>query len=76
MTEQQLQARKQRNIRRYWNFIKYTLKHSPEATNNFKAQKRVINGVYYDVHHIIPQELGGTNASWNLILLTKKITIL
>lgn len=72
MTEQQLQARKNRNIQRYWNFIRHVLKNSPAATNNFKAQKRVISGVFYDVHHIIPLELGGTNAPWNLVLLTKK----
>lgn len=72
MTEQEKQSRKQRNIRRYWNFIRETLKTAPQATSNFAAQKRVINGVFYDVHHIIPKELGGSNSSWNLILLTKK----
>ena len=72
MTEQEKQSRKQRNIRRYWNFIRETLKTAPQVTNNFAAQKRVINGVFYDVHHIIPKELGGSNSSWNLILLTKK----
>lgn len=72
MTEKELQARKRRNIKRYWNFIRTTLMTSPAATKNFAAQQRVINGVFYDVHHIIPKELGGSNSPWNLILLTKK----
>ena len=72
MTEQQLQARKTRNIKRYWAFIKHMLKVNPPATHGFNQQKRVINGVFYDAHHIIPQELGGTNAAWNLVMLTKK----
>ena len=69
MTEQQLQARKTRNIKRYWAFIKHMLKVNPPATHGFNQQKRVINGVFYDAHHIIPQELGGTNAAWNLVML-------
>ena len=74
MTEQEKQSRKQRNIKRYWKFISEVLKTAPPATQNFAAQKRVINGVFYDVHHIIPKELRkeSSNASWNLILLTKK----
>jgi len=62
----------QRNLRRYWNFIKHVLKTNPAVTTNFKAAKRVIGGIYYDVHHIIPLEMGGTNSSWNLVYLSKK----
>lgn len=72
MTEQQIHARKQRNIQRYWKFIRAVLKTSPAVTRCFNKQSRVIGKLCYDVHHIIPKELGGTDAHWNLVLLTKK----
>ena len=38
--------------------------------NAKKAQRVKGKGIYYESHHIVPKCLNGSNASYNLVLLT------
>lgn len=43
-----------------------------QSEYNERRDDKKMNGAYYEVHHILPKSLGGTNDKYNLALLTAR----
>lgn len=51
----------------YWSLIS-----NAQSKNRVKRRKTFHNYVYYELHHIIPRSIGGTEDKSNLVLLTAR----